>query len=292
MHSLTRKRLATMARRRQLPRWHEMRKDELIDALLADDRERTIEAQDGSTKSNTNGLAKFKPFDKANHNGDHLTIVAVSPEWMRAEWSIAEASLCRVKSAIGQQSRAATPVLRLYEITDDECQTHGRTRVCDTEISLETHEWFVRVDEPGRMYRLQLGMRAHDGEFYGVCSSNLVEMPQCAPSVAVQARRDRQSSREIPPRPSLELAETDVQFEIDADVTVRGRAHPQSVVTIDGEQIPLRVDGTFDWPCQLTDGRHILPVVCMSTDRRREQTIVLAFERNTKRLAEQDRDDS
>ncbi len=292
LHSLTRKRLATMARRRRVPGWHEMRKEELIDALLADSQAEVKQTRGGNGQSRDDVTTTMQPFVKSNTKDDHLTIVAVSSEWMRAEWSIAETSLCRVKSALGQQSRAATPVLRLYEITDDECQTHGRTRVCDTEIALDTHEWFVRVDEPGRVYRLQWGMRAHDGEFYGICCSNLVEMPIGEHRSNSCALPEKHAKSQISSRLSLDKTETDMPFEVEADVKLRGRAQPQSVVTIDGEHIPLRADGTFDWPYKLEDGRHVLPAVCMSADGRREQTVVLALERNTKRLAQKDRDES
>jgi len=298
LHSMTRKRLATMARGRRLSGWHEMRKEELIDALRADGRAEVKQSRDGNGQPLDDGrplddvTTTMQPFVKSNTKDDHLTIAAVSPEWMRAEWSIADGSLCRVKSALGQDRRTATPILRLYEITDDECQTHGRTRVCDTEISLSSHEWFVRVDEPGRVYRLQLGMRAHDGEFYGICCSNLVEMPTGEHRADSGAIQGKQAMAPISSRLSLNNAETEVSFEVDADVTLRGRAQPQSVVTIDGEHIPLRADGTFDWPYKLTDGRHVLPAVCLSADGRREQTVVLALERNTKRLAQKGRDES
>ena len=120
-----------------------MRKDELIDALLAgDDPEEAHSMKNGSTQSGNNVSTTRSP--KSVKREDVLKAAAVSPEWMRAEWMISETSIRRVESALGQHRRSATPVLRLYEITDDECQTHGRTLVGDTDISLETNEWFVR----------------------------------------------------------------------------------------------------------------------------------------------------
>ncbi|MCA9076058.1 MAG: DUF4912 domain-containing protein [Planctomycetaceae bacterium] len=277
-----------MARQRQLTGWRGMRKDELIAALLADDG--TL----GESDSTQNGIAAprtkkeaIRPTKSATRD-DHLRIVAVSPEWMRAEWMIAESSVRRVESALGQHRRAATPVLRLFEITDDECQTHGRTFVCDTEISLETDEWFVRVDEPGRMYRLQLGMRAHDGEFYGICCSNPVEMPASEPVNGLSNSTSRRDGIHVPSRCAVDDAESDVQLEIEVDVTIRGRSHPSAIVTIDNEHQTLKPNGTFERSFSLVDGRHVLPALSVSADGRREQTIVLALERNTKRLAPRD----
>ncbi len=282
-----------MARQRQVPGWHEMRKDQLVDALLADEPEGQTSPVIGQRldwSNHDSAYAQQRPGTSTACD-DRLTSTAVSSEWMRVEWSIAETSLNRVHSALGQQRRGAVPVLRLYEIADDESQTHGRTRVGDTEISLDTHEWFVRVDEPGRMYRLQVGIRANDGEFYGICCSNPVQMPAVNHRTAAQAS----DADSLYFRPASCTTNSDPQnevpFVIDVEVMLRGAAHPQSVVTIDDEHVPLRPDGTFDWTLALADGRHVLPTVCKSADGRREQTVVLALERNTKRLAKRDRDD-
>lgn len=245
--------------------------------------------KNGTMQSVTNVSTSRRP--KSVKQEDVLKASAVSPEWMRAEWTISEASIRRVESALGQHRRSAAPVLRLYEITDDECQTHGRTFVGDTEISLETNEWFVRVDEPGQVYRLQLGMRAHDGEFYGICCSNPVEMPVSEPTQGLSGSPSERERLPVPARCELDDPEREMQLEIEVDVTIRGRAHARSVVTIDGEHQSLQANGTFQRSFPLADGRHVLPTVSTSVDGRREQTVVLALERNTKRLALRDSSD-
>ncbi len=292
LHTLTRKRLADMARQRNVAGWHEMRKDQLIDALLADEPvEPPAPVTTNGWADNLSASTKQSQLEGTAHE-DRLTASAVSPEWMRVEWTIAETSLSRVHSALGQHRRGAVPVLRLYEIADDECQTHGRTRVGDTEVDLGTHEWFVRVDEPGRVYRVQVGMRAHDGEFYGICCSNPVQMP--APEHRAVVHASEADGRDFRSQFSFTNGDTsgdDVPFALDAEVTLRGVAHPHAFITVDGEHVPQLPDGTFNWKFALADGRHVLPAVCKSADGRREQTIVIALERNTKRLARQDRSD-
>jgi uncharacterized protein len=55
-------------------------------------------------------------------------------------------------------------------------------------------------------------------------------------------------------------------------------------VTLQGEPIKLRRDGTFTMRFSLPDSRQIIPAVAMSADGIEERTIVLAVERNTKHL--------
>jgi hypothetical protein len=55
-------------------------------------------------------------------------------------------------------------------------------------------------------------------------------------------------------------------------------------VTLQGEPIKLRPDGTFTMRYSLPDSRQIIPAVAMSADGVEERKIVLAVERNTKHL--------
>ncbi|MFZ5832161.1 MAG: DUF4912 domain-containing protein, partial [Planctomycetota bacterium] len=71
-------------------------------------------------------------------------------------------------------------------------------------------------------------------------------------------------------------------FEIDTELIVHGIAEPGARVTLRGEPIPLREDGTFAVRFKLPDRRHVLPVVASSVDGAEQRTIVLAVDRNTK----------
>ncbi len=67
-----------------------------------------------------------------------------------------------------------------------------------------------------------------------------------------------------------------------ADRLRRDRA--QRPVTLQGEPVQLRPDGTFTVRFSLPDSRQIIPAVAASPDGIEERTIVLAVERNTKEL--------
>ncbi len=61
-------------------------------------------------------------------------------------------------------------------------------------------------------------------------------------------------------------------------------------VTLQGEPVKLRPDGTFTMRFSLPDSRQIIPAVAASADGIEERTIVLAVERNTKHLEPMVRD--
>jgi uncharacterized protein len=73
-------------------------------------------------------------------------------------------------------------------------------------------------------------------------------------------------------------------FKLDAELIVYGATEPTARVTLQGEPVKLRPDGTFTMRYSLPDSRQIIPAVATSPDGVEERTIVLAVERNTKHL--------
>ena len=76
----------------------------------------------------------------------------------------------------------------------------------------------------------------------------------------------------------------DFHFEIDAELIVYGSTEPNAKVTLQGEPVQVRPDGSFTVRFSLPDSRQIIPAVAASPDGVEERTIVLAVERNTKEL--------
>ena len=76
----------------------------------------------------------------------------------------------------------------------------------------------------------------------------------------------------------------DFHFQIDAELIVYGSTEPNARVTLQGEPVQLRTDGTFTVRFSMPDSRQIIPAVASSADGIEERTIVLAVERNTKEL--------
>ena len=73
-------------------------------------------------------------------------------------------------------------------------------------------------------------------------------------------------------------------FDINAELIVFGQTDPTATVTLQNDPVKLRPDGTFTVRFSLPDSRQIIPAVAVSADGLEEQTIVLAVERNIKRL--------
>jgi hypothetical protein len=81
-----------------------------------------------------------------------------------------------------------------------------------------------------------------------------------------------------------------LRFCVDAELLVYGLSHPNAHVTLQGEPVLLRPDGSFVVRMTLADRRQVIPVVASSADGLEQRTIILAVERNTKVLEPRIRD--
>jgi hypothetical protein len=71
-------------------------------------------------------------------------------------------------------------------------------------------------------------------------------------------------------------------LEVDAELIIYGQTRSDARVTLTGQPVKLRPDGSFTVRKSLPDRRQVLPVVASSGDGVEQRTIILAIERNTK----------
>ena len=65
-------------------------------------------------------------------------------------------------------------------------------------------------------------------------------------------------------------------------MVIHGTTHSDARVTLQGEPLKLRADGSFSVRVDLPNRRQVIPLVASTKDGVEQRTIVLAVERNTK----------
>jgi hypothetical protein len=247
---------------------------------------------------------------------DRLVVMVRDPYWLHAYWELAQRSIDRAQAAMGQRWHGARPVLRVLRCQGDATATHER----DIAIHGGVNNWYVDVQDPPADYRLEIGYLADDGNFYCLARSNEVSTPPAGTSDAVDENwtdvaenADRifaMSGGYSPQGASRELQELleerlrrplgspmktrfgsgaavqregeAFQFAVDAEIIVYGAANRDAHVTLQGEPVQLRSDGTFAVRLSLPDRRQVIPIVASSYDGVEQRTTILAVERNTK----------
>jgi hypothetical protein len=253
---------------------------------------------------------------------DRIIVLARDSYWLHAYWELSRTTLARAQAALGQEWHSAQPILRLMDVTSEDTTAATERQVRDVPIHGGVNNWYIDVLEPPRTFRIDIGYLSRRGKFYVLARSNVVSTPKagvadaldenwtdvqqqfdrvsnpstigCARSNSRLDLRDLFEERLRRPLSSVTLQNLSVSglpslgrnfhFEIDAELIVYGTTEPNAHVTLQGEPVLLRPDGTFTVRFSLPDSRQIIPAVAASADGIEERTIVLAVERNTKEL--------
>jgi hypothetical protein len=273
--------------------------------------------------SRSTTVAPAHKLDHA-HQKDRIVVLTRDSYWLHAYWELSRATLARAQAALGQEWHTARPILRLMDVSSEDTTSASERHVRDILIHGGVNNWYIDVLEPARSYRIDVGYLSRRGKFYVLARSNVVTTPKVGVAdpldenwLDVQKQIDRIENpastgggtngnhvaidlrdlfEERLRRPMNSLAlhslaasalpatGRDFHFQIDAELIVYGTTEPNARVTLQGEPVQLRPDGTFTVRFSLPDSRQIIPAVASSSDGVEERTIVLAVERNTKEL--------
>ena len=253
---------------------------------------------------------------------DKIYLMVPDPYWLHATWELTHQSVQRAEAALRQDWHGARPIIRLFDVTSTDTTSTSETPVRDIIVHGGCNNWYIDIPQPPRQYRADIGYISRRGDFFVLARSNVVTPPKAGSTEAInvgwtdidskKAERILAMSTgfESPSHPELkELFEERLRrpmgapketgfgtgamppgsikkffFDIDAELIVYGKTDPTAHITLQNEPVKLRPDGTFTMLFSLPDSRQIIPAVATSADGAEERTIVLAVERNTKRL--------
>jgi hypothetical protein len=257
---------------------------------------------------------------KAKPVRDRILIMVRDSYWLHAYWELTQASISRIEAAMNANWHLARPVLRLLEVAEGGTTSATEQVVKDIEIHGGVNNWYIHVEEPPKSYRIEIGYLAGD-RFYALARSNVVTTPPPGSSDTIDEHwsdvaRDSEkifamSGGYSPDGSSTELQELfeerlrrpmgspmttryghgadtvfpsskGFEFEVDAELIVYGVCQSNAHVTVRGEPVKLRPDGTFTLRMNLPNQRQVIPAVACTRDGSEQRTIVLAIERNTK----------
>src|SRR6266852_9734777 len=259
----------------------------------------------------------------AGYGKDRIVVMVRDPYWLHTYWELTRHAIQRAEVALGQVWHASKPILRLLDVTSQDTTSTAESTVRDIDIHGGCNNWYIDVANPPRSYRVDIGYLSRSGRFYVLARSNVVSTPRAGVSDIIDenwADFDSKTADRIyamsggfdPTASSLELKQLFEErlrrplgspavtsfgsggftfgksrkfwFQLDAELIVYGATEPNARVTLQGEPVKLRPDGTFTMRFSLPDSRQIIPAVATSPDGVEERTIVLAVERNTKHL--------
>ncbi|MCY2962963.1 MAG: DUF4912 domain-containing protein [Planctomycetota bacterium] len=252
--------------------------------------------------------------DAGDARGKNLLVAsACDPHWIRISWLLSRDSVRRAETRLGPEWHRAIPVLRLFRIHSDDASAGNETFIKDAIIDSDSNTWYLPVPTPGRAFRVHIGYRGSSGTFFAMAKSGICHMPKLNAArlsdpahfgafsehgVMVDgegAGDDANPARPIGfstiahfgPAATRERLTGEFTFKLATELVIHGNTRPGSALTVQGESVELRDDGSFTLRINQPEGRQVLAFTAMDPRGNERRMIVLAMERNTKELERQ-----
>ena len=252
-----------------------------------------------------------------SYNVTKIVLMVRDPYWAYVYWDIDDAKYKEVQYLIQTHSGRIKTILRVYDVTDVEFNGFNSHRTFDVDVSLEAKAWYIHTGVPDRDYLVDIGLLDDQGKFYLIARSNIMRTPRDTMSDVIdenwmisdfdeiyslsrglgvglssgEVRRRRKQifeqtvSSGAASSPGFFLKqpppETDFFLEVGTELILYGRTKSDATVTVAGQPVALRPDGTFSVRFHLTDGVLDLPVIAVSVDKDHTRQITPIVRKNT-----------
>ncbi|MBI3862320.1 MAG: DUF4912 domain-containing protein [Planctomycetia bacterium] len=245
---------------------------------------------------------------------NYIDATVSDAHWIRVQWDLTRDSIRRAESRLGVDWHTAVPTLRLLGVAVDDVNSVSEGAVKDVVIEAGVNTWYVHVPTETRAYRIHIGYKTRNGLFFALAKSNVCTLPalnaNLAPGLngqhsangeeaqAVDAGDNKATGRlgrplgfstlsHFGPAATEEREKGEFSFTLDTELIVHGATRPGSMLTVQGNPVELRDDGSFTIRVNQPEGRQVVAFTAMSPRGSERRMIVLGVERNTKELERQ-----
>lgn len=261
-----------------------------------------------------------EPIWEKEPQKDRIALFVRDSFWMHASWDVTRQAIERAKAAMAEQWHASRPVLRLLRM-EEEDGSSVETIERDIDIHGGLRNWYIEWNGTAATFRVMIGYLAPTGRFHAISESNIVSTPAAGSADSVddhwtQAASESEKIFSMSGGYDDERETADMKqmleerihrtlgapalaklgagndspfrkknnfhFDMDIELVLYGSTVPDGYLTLNGEPVTLREDGTFVLRFPFPDRRQVLPAVACSRDGSQTRTIVVAVERNTK----------
>ncbi|NJO30301.1 MAG: DUF4912 domain-containing protein [Richelia sp. SL_2_1] len=176
----------------------------------------------------------------------NILLASRTPKWAYASWNISADS----REAM-QHLGATQLVLRLYDVTNVDLSYQDAKLVQQYECETTVSHRYVAIPNTDRDYIAEIGYLTTDKEWSLISRS---------PIVRVFSRPHK-----------------DFWFEADAELIIHGATEPGSTVTIEGENIKVKQDGTFHLRVPFTESTINYLITAVAPNSEEAKTIHMQF---------------
>ena len=251
-----------------------------------------------------------KPYELPAGYGDNRIVLMVrDPYWLYTYWEVSEKRRGEIMNEIGGEAfNRSREILRVYDTES--------WHYFDLEIGGGARNWYIHVPEPNRTYCVDIGFMTPQGKFITAARSNWVTTPLDRMSDVIDEQwlipdweklyalsgglgigHSSGEIREIMKKrlqeesssgwifsmgsPVRKMAERPFWLVANCELVVYGATEPSATLTVQGREIKLREDGTFNLRFSLPDGKQVIPIEAVRDDGAERRKITPIVERQT-----------
>jgi hypothetical protein len=260
------------------------------------------------------------PEIPASYGADRIVLLVRDPYWVHVYWDISRETLLRAKGVLKDQWYDAKSILRVHDVTGVDFDGRNSNSYSDIAIEGGSTNWYINTRVPNRTYCVDVGLLSRSGKFVLLARSNKATTPRDAPSDVVDEKwmiPDWEFEKVYAlsggfsiGTSSLELKEMMEKalggemgsgavgslaisspvgkprargfwFRVGTELIVYGATEPDAKVTLQGQPVKLKPDGTFSVRFALPDGEQVIPAVAESKDGVERRTITSIVTKKT-----------
>jgi hypothetical protein len=257
----------------------------------------------------------------SSYGQDKIVLQARDPWWIHSYWELTSNTIERLKQELKEVFYQSRRVLRVYDVSHISFDGKNAHRYFDIEIDDQATNWYIDTGGPGRSWCVDFGLKLPDGRFITIMRSNTVHTPLDGPSWITDEEwmipedtfarlygigvglgmsspvgkgwQEKVKKRFWQPAASMGVSslfspvkrvplQKGFWLVVNTELIVYGATEPDAKVTVAGKPVNLRPDGTFSLRFSLPDGKQVIPVKAVSSDRVHEKTITPIVTRETK----------
>jgi hypothetical protein len=251
----------------------------------------------------------------SSYDQDKIVLQVRDPRWLHTYWEIKSQTIEGLKGKLGDEFYRAKKILRVYDVTNIIFNGFNANSFFDIQYNDFATSWYIDTAGPGRSWCVDLGLMLTDGRFITILRSNVVSTPLDGPSWVTdeewmipddvfarlygmgfglgksspvggawqQRLKQGLFSSGVSSSPVRKaIKERSFWMKVDCELIVYGATEPDAKVTVQGQPINLRPDGTFTLRYYLPDSRQVIPVKATSADKLEERTITPIVTRETR----------
>jgi hypothetical protein len=249
------------------------------------------------------------------YDQDKIILQVRDPRWLHAYWELKNQTIEGLKRKLGDDFYRAKKILRVYDVTNIIFNGFNANSFFDIQYNDFANSWYIDTAGPGRSWCVDLGLMLTDGRFITILRSNVVSTPLDGPSWITdeewmipedvfarlygmgfglgksspvggawqQRLKQGLFSSGVSSSPvRKEVKQRSFWMKVDCELIVYGATEPDAKVTVQGQPINLRPDGTFTLRYYLPDSKQVIPVKATSADKLEERTITPIVTRETR----------